>query len=109
MPQQTIGNVATFHGGFRQMSQSFRTNGAMADIRHRSSGPDTLSRSNAGVAQWQSPSLPSWPCRFDPGRPLKTGERGAQPLSPGQTRATGPRDRDGVGDRWYGRKPPVSH
>jgi hypothetical protein len=24
----------------------------------------------AGVAQWQSPSLPSWPCRFDPGRPL---------------------------------------
>ena len=24
----------------------------------------------AGVAQWQSPSLPSWPCRFDPGHPL---------------------------------------
>jgi hypothetical protein len=26
----------------------------------------------AGVAQWQSPSLPSWPCRFDPGHPLQT-------------------------------------
>ena len=25
---------------------------------------------HAGVAQWQSPSLPSWPCRFDPGHPL---------------------------------------
>jgi hypothetical protein len=25
----------------------------------------------AGVAQWQSPSLPSWPCRFDPGHPLR--------------------------------------
>ena len=24
----------------------------------------------AGVAQWQSSSLPSWPCRFDPGHPL---------------------------------------
>ena len=30
-----------------------------------------LTRSSAGVAQWQSPSLPSWPCRFDPGRPLR--------------------------------------
>ena len=27
-------------------------------------------RPHAGVAQWQSPSLPSWPCRFDPGHPL---------------------------------------
>lgn len=28
------------------------------------------SRANAGVAQWQSPSLPSWPCGFDSRRPL---------------------------------------
>src|SRR6187401_3569000 len=25
---------------------------------------------NAGVAQWQSPSLPSWPCEFDSRHPL---------------------------------------
>ena len=28
----------------------------------------------AGVAQWQSPSLPSWPCRFDPGHPLSEND-----------------------------------
>ena len=27
-------------------------------------------RARAGVAQWQSPSLPSWPCGFDSRRPL---------------------------------------
>ena len=27
-------------------------------------------RGDAGVAQWQSPSLPSWPCEFDSRHPL---------------------------------------
>jgi hypothetical protein len=34
---------------------------------------------DAGVAQWQSPSLPSWPCGFDSRRPLRY-------VSPGQRR-----------------------
>jgi integrase len=40
--------------------------------------PDTLSLApspghrHAGVAQWQSPSLPSWPCGFDSRHPLQT-------------------------------------
>ena len=50
------------------------------DRRFESCRPDTVSQStalapedhhgNAGVAQWQSPSLPSWPCEFDSRHPL---------------------------------------
>jgi hypothetical protein len=29
-------------------------------------------RGDAGVAQWQSPSLPSWPCEFDSRHPLRS-------------------------------------
>jgi hypothetical protein len=38
----------------------------------------------AGVAQWQSPSLPSWSCGFDSRHPLAStrwkGRRGAEPM-----------------------------
>src|SRR6187431_2619657 len=50
------------------------------DRRFESCRPDTVIQStalapedhhgNAGVAQWQSPSLPSWPCEFDSRHPL---------------------------------------
>jgi hypothetical protein len=50
------------------------------DRRFESCRPDTViqstalapedHRGNAGVAQWQSPSLPSWPCEFDSRHPL---------------------------------------
>jgi hypothetical protein len=30
----------------------------------------SLITERAGVAQWQSPSLPSWPCEFDSRHPL---------------------------------------
>jgi hypothetical protein len=51
------------------------------DRRFESCRPDTViqsmalapedHRGNAGVAQWQSPSLPSWPCEFDSRHPLQ--------------------------------------
>src|SRR5215212_5417245 len=50
------------------------------DRRFESCRPDTVIQStalapgdhhgNAGVAQWQSPSLPSWSCEFDSRHPL---------------------------------------
>ena len=46
-----------------QKSGKKRRRRAWEDVSARSPG-------TAGVAQWQSPSLPSWPCRFDPGHPL---------------------------------------
>jgi hypothetical protein len=52
------------------------------DRRFESCRPDTVIQStalapedhhdNAGVAQWQSPSLPSWPCEFDSRHPLQS-------------------------------------
>ena len=34
---------------------------------------------NAGVAQWQSPSLPSWPCGFDSHHPLQENNIRSRP------------------------------
>src|SRR5690349_10735801 len=38
---------------------------------------------HAGVAQWQSPSLPSWPCGFDSRHPLSPSAAGQPLCGPG--------------------------
>ena len=54
--------------------------GALGILRYRD-------RRSAGVAQWQSSSLPSWLCGFDPRRPLPAnallrGDYSLQPIIP---------------------------
>jgi hypothetical protein len=53
--------------------------GTLSVLTWRGSG---LHAGNAGVAQWQSPSLPSWSWGFDSPRPL-------QPIAPGQPPSVG--------------------
>jgi hypothetical protein len=56
----------------------------LAPVEHPPMGWSLQCPSSAGVAQWQSPSLPSWLCGFDPRHPL-------QNLEPRTTPARGQR------------------
>jgi hypothetical protein len=83
------------------------------DRRFESCRPDTVIQStalapedhhgNAGVAQWQSPSLPSWSCEFDSRHPLQWHN----PLSGAISRSVIERGGGGIRSRQAGHLGPI--
>ena len=71
-PGRSVAASASALGAEDRRFESCRPDSVKATKRLKSQAlPFQDRHGTAGVAQWQSPSLPSWPCEFDSRHPLQ--------------------------------------